>query len=103
MPYLNDSHKQEIEKVCDFDHSAAYLASGPVENFAGAINYVNYVIARKRFSKGSIYRKYFQMAAWTGTLILCILEVWKRVICDYELEKIAENGDVDADEESFDA
>jgi len=96
MPYLSDDHKNEIENVCDLDHDASYIASKDTNNFAGAVNYINYVIIKKRVEfDGGTYRRYMQFALWVGTMLCCILEVYRRLIAPYENEAIIKNGDVD--------
>jgi len=95
MPYLEENHKQELEKVMELDHDATYIASHNTKDFAGAVNYLNFVIAKKRFAEGSEFKKYYQFALWTGTMLCCVLEVYRRLIAPYEDEAIKRNGDVE--------
>lgn len=96
MPYLPEDHKIEIEKVCDLEHTAAYLASKTPADFAGAINYVNFVILKRRIAASDgQFKRYFTFAAWVGTLVCCILEAYRRIIGPYEDEAIKKNGDVE--------
>lgn len=95
MPYLPDDHKQEIESTTDLEHDASYIASKNTSDFAGAVNYVNFVIAKKRFADGGEFKRYYQFALWVGTMLCCILEVYRRLIAPYEDEAITRNGDVE--------
>lgn len=95
MPYLKESLKREIDYNGDGEQITSYLSSLDQENFVGAVNYLNFKIARRRFGNESKWKRYFHFAGWVGTMLLCILEVWRRMICIYEEEKIKENGDVE--------
>ena len=94
MPYLPMSHRDEIEKVCDLDNVAEYFANKKPGDFEGAINYLNYYIAKKRFAKGGEYRRYAHMNAWVGALECCKQEAYRRIIGPYENEAIQKNGDL---------
>ena len=96
MPYLPEDHKQEIEKVCDLEHDACYIASKDTSDFAGAVNYINYVILKKRITvKDGQFKRYYQFALWVGTMICCVLEVYRRLVAPYEDKAIERNGDVE--------
>ena len=96
MPYLPEDHKQEIEKVIDLEHTADYLASKNTSDFAGAINYINYKIVKARVAyDGGAFKRYVHFAVWVGTMICCVLEVYRRLIGPYEDEAIKKNGDVE--------
>jgi len=96
MPYLNEAHKAEIERVLELDRIAEYIATKNTNDFAGAINYLNFVIIKKRTKvEGGACRRYFQFAMWVGTMICCVLEVYRRLIGPYEDEAIEKNGDVE--------
>lgn len=96
MPYLPQDHKDEIEKVTELQHDAEYLASKTASDFAGAVNYVNFVILKKRIEADEgRFKRYFTFAAWAGTLLCCILEAYRRIIGPYEDEAIKKNGDVE--------
>lgn len=97
MPYLADDHKAEIEKVTDLEHDACYIASKNTSDFAGAVNYINFLIAKRRFdNEGKTeFKRYFQFALWVGTMLCCVFEVYRRLIAPYEDGAIKRNGDVD--------
>lgn len=96
MPYLPQDHKDEIEKVTELQNAAEYLASKTASDFAGAVNYVNFVILKKRIEANEgQFKRYFTFAAWVGTLVCCIFEAYRRIIGPYEDQAIAKNGDVD--------
>jgi hypothetical protein len=96
MPYLTDDRKYEIEKVCDLEHTAHYLASKETSEFAGAINYVNFLILKRRTQvQDGQFKRYYQFAVWVGTMLCCILEGYRRLIAPYEDEAIKKNGDVE--------
>lgn len=94
MPYLDESFKDEIEEVTECEHATQYFASLGHEHFAGAVNYWNFKIVRKRFAACKPWRRYWQFALWVGTMVCCILEVYRRLVVPYEEDKIKENGDV---------
>ena len=96
MPYLPQDHKDEIEKVTELQHDAEYFASKTAGDFAGAVNYLNFVILKKRIeAQEGQFKRYFTFAAWVGTLVCCILEAYRRIIGPYEDEAIKKNGDVE--------
>ena len=95
MPYLTPKQISTIEMQTGMKETSLYFASLNENEFPGAINYLNYKIAITRFKEMGKWRKYQHMAVWMGTMLLCMLEVWRRVIVDYEKEKILENGDIE--------
>lgn len=91
MPYLIDELKSEIDERGGRD-TASHLASLEDRHFIGALNYLVFKVVRRRIaSKG---KSYFLFAAIVGTLLCCVLEIYRRLIAPYEDEKIQENGDV---------
>jgi len=48
----------------------------------------------KWFRKHSAKRKFKFMAALVGTVVLSLLEFWRRVVIPYEKKKIKSDGDV---------
>ena len=92
MPYLHKTFREEIQLATDLDNLTFYLANLKDEDFAGAWNFLNYKICKEYLrEKGN---KYWRFCIVVGTMILCLLELWRRVISPYEDQKIKENGDV---------
>jgi hypothetical protein len=91
MPYLTKNDKEEIKNSVDYLSDT--LERKSIESFVGYINYLNFVFVRRWIKKNS--KKYFVFAAIIGTLICCILEIYRRLIVDYENSKIGSNGDAE--------
>lgn len=91
MPYLTDKDKEEIKNSVDYLSDT--LERKPIESFAGYINYLNFVFVRRWINKNG--KKYFVFAAIIGTLVCCVLEIYRRLIAPYEDSKINSNGDVE--------
>jgi len=91
MPYLVQTDKEEIKN--SVDNLSKILEQKPIESFAGYINYLNFVLVRRWITKNG--KKYFIFATIIGTLICCILEIYRRLIANYEDSKINLNGDVE--------
>ena len=92
MPYTTPKQRNELEKECETDRLADYLASNDLEVYAGNVNYLNFKIAKRRLGKK---KSYFTFVVVIGTLFLSILEIARRFLFDYENKKIKENGDVE--------
>ena len=92
MPYLNDDFKGEMEKVCDVKKTTDYLSSLKEQDFAGALNYLNFVIVKRYLNKNG--RRYWKFALILGTLVCCVFEIYRRLVAGYEDEAIEKNGDV---------
>lgn len=93
MPYIDKEFKEEANQFRKIDNLTDYIIKLPIEKLAGFLNYLNFIIVRRWIKRNG--KKYFVFAIIIGTLILCILEIWKRIICDYECEKILKNGDAE--------
>jgi hypothetical protein len=91
MPYLTVKDKEEIKNSVDYLSDT--LERKPIESFVGYINYLNFVFVRRWIKKNG--KKYFVFASIIGTLICCILEIYRRLVAPYEEEKIISNGDVE--------
>ncbi len=93
MPYLEQAFRDELDREVGFFNTEYYVSHLNHENFAGAVNYINFRIAKARFGQHR-FRRYWQFALWVGTMICCVLEVYRRLIAGYEDEAIKKNGDV---------
>jgi len=95
MPYLPEKFRTEIQKETNIEQMARYFTSLEHNNFLGAVNYLNYFILQRRVvaEKGK-YKRYAFLAGWIGTMICCVLEVYRRIIGPYEDIKIRDSGDV---------
>ena len=92
MPYLPEDFKHEIEQSEGLDFQKAYGASLKLKDFLGYLNYKNFVLIKAWIAKNG--KSYFALAGIIGTLICCVLEVYRRVVAPYEDTKIKDNGDV---------
>jgi len=93
MPYIEQEAKDRFTANADDNGVAEYLSTLDLSNFAGHLNYLNFKIVRRYIKKNG--KKYFTFCAIVGTLICCILEIYRRLVANYEDEKIKSNGDVE--------
>jgi len=95
MPYLKMELRQELGLGGFIDFRNCMEGLYKDEDWAGSINYLNYVILKDRMKreKGQ-WQRYWKFAMWVGTMICCVLEVYRRVIAPYEEDAIEKNGDV---------
>jgi len=92
MPYITQRDKDRFTANADNNGVAEYLSRLGLGEFAGHLNYLNFKIVRRWIKKNG--KKYFAFATIVGTLICCILEIYRRLVAPYEDKKIRENGDV---------
>jgi hypothetical protein len=96
MPYLTEPLKTEVD-ANGGQELTSYLCTLDDKHLIGAINYFNFrLVKRIAEAKG---KSYFLFAALVGTLICCVLEIYRRIIAGYEDEKrkpvsLGGNGDV---------
>lgn len=80
MPYISQEARKDL-----------YYNGATPEN-AGELNYlITQVIIDYLEEHGESYQRYNDVV---GTLECCKLEIYRRLISEYEDEKIKENGDV---------
>ena len=91
MPYLQNNDKDSIDNQGGIDVCEKFSAM-EITDFAGALNYLNDKIVKTWIEKNG--KKYFIFAVIAGTLVCCILEIYRRLIAPYEDKKISENGDI---------
>jgi len=95
VPYLNNDFKDELALGGLSEFRNCMMGLYKDEDWAGAINYTNYLILQDRMLRDEgKWKRYWKFAMWIGTMVCCILEVYRRVIAPYEDVKIQENGDV---------
>ena len=97
MPYLKDEFREEIDTLAGEANSLyGYLESVKDDgDWAGAINYVNCKILLSRLHRErGRWGRYWRYALWVGTMVCCILEVYRRLVAPYEDKAIDRNGDV---------
>lgn len=92
MPYLL---KKDKEKVIDnggleLENHYSKLSA---QDFAGNLNYLNFWLIKNWIKKNG--KKYWIFALFVGTLVCCVLEVYRRLVAPYEEEKIQSSGDVE--------
>ncbi len=91
MPYLIEKDKKSLDSDNCLSYLSAYLNTLSIQDFAGALNCLNFIIVKRWIKQNG--KKYFIFATIVGTLICCILEIYRRLISPYEDKKIQFNGD----------
>lgn len=91
MPYISSENKEAIR--VQLNSIEERLDQLDDQNFAGHINYMNYVLIRRRIEKQG--KKYWKFALFVGTLVCCVIEVYRRLVASYEDECILKNGDAE--------
>lgn len=88
MPYTNE----KINKIIDphIDGFIVVLLRFNIFEIAGILNRTICRIARAILQP----KKYWKFALIIGTILLALLEIWRRMIVPYENKKTEENGDV---------
>lgn len=92
MPYLLKKDKDSIDLQGGVDVYEKF-ASMSAQDFAGALNYFNFKAVKFWIKKNG--KKYWVFALVVGTLMCCILEIYRRLVAPYEDEKISSSGDVE--------
>jgi len=89
MPYLKPEDKNNFTN----SHAVTEYMSGlSAQDFAGHVNYLNYLAIKKWIAKNE--GRYWIFALFIGTLICCVLEIYRRLVAPYEDKAIEKNGDV---------
>lgn len=88
MPYTST----EINKIIDppTDGFIVELLKFDTCQQAGILNRHICRIARAILQP----KKYWKFALIIGTILLALLEIWRRMIISYEIDKCKENGDI---------
>lgn len=88
MPYTNE----KINKIIDphIDGFIVELRRFNIYEIAGILNRMICRIAKAILQP----KKYWKFALIVGTIILAVLEIWRRLIVSYENDAIDRNGDV---------
>ena len=92
MPYLLEKDKRSIDAQGGEDIYDKF-SSMSAQEVAGSINYLNFKIIKSWIKKNG--KKYWVFALFVGTLVCCVLEVYRRLVAPYEDEKIESSGDVE--------
>lgn len=91
MPYLTQKARIKFDRErCE--NIIRYLTSLSIQDFAGHINYFVFKATKRWVEKNG--KKYFIFATIIGTMICCILEIYRRLVANYEDKAIKKNGDV---------
>ncbi|MBU1178775.1 hypothetical protein KKB69_00305 [Patescibacteria group bacterium] len=90
MPYLEQKDRKNFDPC--FEKTLDYLTKLDIGALAGHLNYMVFKTVKVWIGKNG--KKYYIFAAIIGTMMCCILEVYRRLIAPYEDKKIKENGDV---------
>lgn len=88
MPYT----KEKINKIIDphIDDFIVVLLKFNIFEIAGILNRTICRIAKAILQP----KKYWKFALIVGTILLALLEIWRRLIVPYEIKKCDENGDI---------
>lgn len=62
----------------------------PIE-IPGIINWFNFLIIKRITESQKGFKRYWFFAVWVGTMICCVLEVYRKLVAPYEDEKEKEN------------
>ena len=92
MPYLTDEMKQKLEDDVDVQSIWNYLSLYSVKDLLGIINYFTFGLIKRWIKVNGA--KYWIFAGFIGTMVCCVLEVYRRLIAPYEDKAIKKNGDV---------
>lgn len=92
MPYLKYKDKEKVTDNGALELEDYYSKLSP-QDFAGHINYLNFWLVKNWVKKNG--KKYWIFALITGTLVCCVLEIYRRLVAPYEDEKIKSSGDVE--------
>ena len=89
MPYIKPERRKQLGPAIAVLTTALTLRSPEPQELAGDLNYVitNLLLNTLRMT-------YHNMALWTGVLETAKLELYRRVIAEYEDGKREEHGDV---------
>ena len=90
MPYLEQEDKKKFDP--HFAGALTYLQKLDIKDFVGHLNYMVFKTVKFWIKRNG--KKYFIFAAVIGTMICCVLEIYRRLVAPYEDKKIKENGDV---------
>ena len=92
MPYLKYHEKETV-----IDNGGLqledYYAKLSAQDFAGHINYLNFFLVKQWIKKNG--KRYWIFALFIGTLVCCVLEIYRRLVANYEDDAIKRNGDVE--------
>jgi len=92
MPYLLDKDKKKVIERGGEDLEN-YYSSLSAQDFAGHLNFLNFFLVKKWIKKNG--QKYWIFSLFVGTLVCCVLEIYRRLVAPYEEEKIKSSGDVE--------
>jgi hypothetical protein len=96
MPYLEYEAKEKVKDNGAYELEK-YYSSLSAQNFAGHLNFLNYFLVLSWTKKNG--KRYWVLALIVGTLICCVLEIYRRIVGNYEDECIGKNGDVILEDE----
>jgi len=82
MPYIKKEKRPEMDKIVDLMNKLNVQANGD-------LNYILY-----KFCKNHIKPSYNNFKNYCGELRQCATEIERRLLAQYENQKINENGDV---------
>ena len=92
MPYLKKCQKEKVTDSGGLELENHYTNLS-AQDFAGHVNYLNYRLVKAWIRKNG--KRYWIFALIVGTLVCCVLEIYRRLIAPYESSAILKNGDVE--------
>lgn len=94
MPYIVGALREALDRDAGLLDLETYLSSSRMSEreWAGTLNYLVFRLTKKRIEKQG--KSYFFFAVVVGTLVCCVLEIYRRLVAPYEGTKIQSNGDV---------
>jgi len=92
MPYLTQEDRKALEEAEASGNFYIYLGSLELRKFAGHLNFIIFKTVRVWIYHNKV--SYFSFATIVGTIVCCVLEIYRRLVAPYENSKIKQNGDV---------
>jgi len=92
LPYLKYNDKEKVTDNGGLELKN-YYSKLSAQDFAGNLNYLNFWLIKNWIKENG--KKYWIFALFVGTLVCCVLEVYRKLVAPYEEEKIKDSGDVE--------
>lgn len=93
MPYLKPETREILDRDVQLFQIEGYVTDRfEPQEFAGVLNYMNYRLIKTYVGKRG--KRYWIFALIVGSLVCCVLEIYRRLVAPYEDEAVNKNGDV---------
>lgn len=93
MPYLIQELRDEHDKHGGKE-SREYTSTLSFKHLLGVLNYDAFAKIKAWMKANKTEVSYAMFAGIIGSLVCCILEIYRRLVAPYEDDKIKSNGDV---------